>query len=125
MVKYVLSSPWDSEKRNFDLFVCLVHVKKLTIKLTLTLTLTNLVISFLIIHMWFTLPSGGFLNKLHITRVKYKNNNRLAFNSKISDRNNAAIDRIYNLGRLFKMDFRPTCSGFRKVFKPFHLKIKS
>ena len=39
MVKYVLSSPWDSEKRNFDLFVCLVHVKKLTIKLTLTLTL--------------------------------------------------------------------------------------
>ena len=38
MVKYVLSSPWDSEKRNFDLFVCLVHVKKLTIKLTLTLT---------------------------------------------------------------------------------------
>ena len=41
MVKYVLSSPWDSEKRNFDLFVCLVYVKKLTIKLTLTLTLTN------------------------------------------------------------------------------------
>ena len=40
MVKYVLSSPWDSEKRNFDLFVCLVYVKKLTIKLTLTLTLT-------------------------------------------------------------------------------------
>lgn len=41
LVKYVLSSPWDSEKRNFDLFVCLEHVKKLTIKLTLTLTLTN------------------------------------------------------------------------------------
>ena len=39
LVKYVLSSPWDSEKRNFNLFVCLAHVKKLTIKLTLTLTL--------------------------------------------------------------------------------------